>query len=60
MDNTKAGDRKHAVWAVKDKEFCLYECSECKMIIYSESVADRQKFHRFCGRCGSIMSEEVE
>ena len=39
----------------KDGTIMLWECSECGVIIYSDSEADRCKFHKWCGRCGAKM-----
>ncbi len=32
-----------------------WECSKCGQVIFSQSIADILKFHRFCGRCGAEM-----
>lgn len=39
----------------KDKGRHLWECSNCKMMIYSESEQDRSEFHKWCSRCGARM-----
>lgn len=46
----------HAHWelcALKD----FWKCSECGETIFSKSEEDRNKYHRFCGRCGAKMDE---
>ena len=35
-----------------------WKCSECGNEIYSETVADRREYQRFCSRCGAHMIEE--
>jgi hypothetical protein len=41
-----------------DKGRHLWECSNCKMMIYSESEQDRSEFHKWCSRCGARMKGE--
>jgi predicted RNA-binding Zn-ribbon protein involved in translation (DUF1610 family) len=34
----------------------LWKCSECGTVIYSESEQDRKEFHKYCGKCGAVMT----
>ena len=46
-------DRPQGEWVDKGKN--LWKCSNCEMIIYSESEQDRNEFHKWCSRCGARM-----
>ena len=48
-----SADRPQGEWIDKDKN--LWECSNCEMVIYSESEQDRNEFHKWCSRCGARM-----
>ena len=49
-------ERIRGRWIAKEKKN-LFRCSKCDAVIYSESEYDRNKFHKFCGRCGADMRE---
>lgn len=49
---------KRGKWINKDTRNNLYECSECGLITYSESVQNLKEFERFCSRCGARMEVE--
>lgn len=55
-------ERKEGEWEIcihpKDPPFSWWRCSECGMIIYSESETDRYEFHAYCGRCGARRKEK--
>jgi hypothetical protein len=46
-------ERKQAEWVEHGRD--LWECSNCGVIIYSETERDRRRNHRWCGRCGCRM-----
>ena len=46
-------DRPRGEWIDKGKN--LWKCSNCEMVIYSESEQDRNEFHKWCSRCGARM-----
>ena len=46
-------DRPQGEWIDKGKN--LWKCSNCEMVIYSESEQDRNEFHKWCSRCGARM-----
>ena len=46
-------DRPQGEWVDKGKN--LWKCSNCEMVIYSESEQDRNEFHKWCSRCGARM-----
>ena len=46
-------DRPQGKWIDKGKN--LWKCSNCGMVIYSESEQDRNEFHKWCSRCGARM-----
>ena len=39
-----------------ERDFIWWKCSECGQVIYSESERDRKEFHKYCSRCGSLMT----
>lgn len=39
-----------------ERPFIWWICSECGQVIYSESERDRKEFHKYCSRCGSLMT----
>ena len=47
-------------WINKDKRNNLYECSECGLITYSESVQNLKEFERFCSRCGARLEADAD
>ena len=49
----------HGKWEVYIKEKCLYRCSQCGLIIYSESAYDRREKQAYCSRCGAKMDGET-
>ncbi len=49
---------KTGYWIPKTKNW--WECSECGCMIYSETEADKLKFHAFCGKCGIRMIDPQE
>lgn len=48
-----SADRPQGEWIGKGKN--LWKCSNCEMVIYSESEQDRNEFHKWCSRCGCRM-----
>ena len=48
-----SADRPQGEWIDKGKN--LWKCSNCEMVIYSESEQDRNEFHKWCSRCGARM-----
>lgn len=38
----------------------FWKCSKCGEMIFSQTEADRNLHHRFCGKCGAKMDEEPE
>ena len=52
-------NREQGEW-IKGFDFGLYRCSKCRQMIYSETEEDRNKFHKFCGKCGAKMVEPQE
>ena len=53
LNKVKSADRPQGEWIDKGKN--LWKCSNCEMVIYSESEQDRNEFHKWCSRCGSRM-----
>lgn len=51
-------EQKTAEWIVQQSDIpnVLWKCSECGTVIYSESKEDREEFHKYCGKCGSLMN----
>ena len=49
----EVADRPQGEWIDKGKN--LWKCSNCEMVIYSESGQDRNEFHKWCSRCGCRM-----
>ena len=45
--------RPQGEWVDKGRN--LWKCSNCEMVIYSESEQDRNEFHKWCSRCGARM-----
>ena len=41
----------HAHWELCALKY-FWKCSECGKTIFSETEADRNEHHKFCGRCG--------
>lgn len=39
----------------KEDGFPIYKCDQCGCLIFSDSEADRKKFHSWCGACGADM-----
>ena len=53
MREVPSADRPQGEWIDEGKN--LWKCSNCEMVIYSESEQDRNKFHKWCSRCGARM-----
>ena len=53
IEDIPSADRPRGEWIDKGRN--LWECSNCKMEIYSESEQDRSEFHKWCSRCGARM-----
>ena len=53
MPGVEIPDRPQGEWIDKGKN--LWKCSNCEMVIYSESEQDRNEFHKWCSRCGCRM-----
>lgn len=49
-------ERGTAKWNVYDKDSCLWVCSNCGTIIFSEH--DLNRYHIYCGKCGCKMEVE--
>lgn len=50
---------RHGRWEKMDGTD-LWCCSVCGNTIYSEDETDRERFHKWCGRCGAKMDEVKE
>ena len=55
-------ERKKGKWILQpsnkeqeERDFIWWKCSECGQVIYSESKHDRKEYHKYCGRCGTLM-----
>ena len=50
---------RHGRWEKMDGTD-LWCCSVCGNTIYSEDETDRERFHKWCGRCGALMDGDEE
>lgn len=53
LSEVPSADRPQGEWVDTGKN--LWKCSNCEMVIYSESEQDRNEFHKWCSRCGARM-----